>query len=388
MTSKIRSAGTVVPPCILIVAVTFGFARYSFGLFLPEIRQEMNLTIAEAGVAVSISYLGYLFASLISSTLSGSVGPRVLVVTGGVLATGGMLLASLAQDEMMLIVGLFAAGMSPGFSYPPLSDAITRLVAERDRDRIYTTVNSGTSIGIIISAPAALLFLNDWRLCLLTFATISAVVTVWNWMILPNGPFTRNSLHDRWPITFRWLVNKHSVPLFVSAFLFGISSSIYWVFSPDLLVNNQGRSQEFVTLFWLLIGLAGLTGALTGQLVHRLGLYQASIVAISAYIISLVIFVMLPNNDAAMLISAAYFGGAFIAVTGIYGVWSMNVFAERPSAGFGTTFLLISVGQFAGPFAGGHLANLVGTDLLFAAAAVVGLICLGFLPKKLHMVTV
>ena len=64
MTPAKRSAGVVIPPCILIVAVTYGFARYSFGLFLPEIRSELAMNIAEAGAVVSISYLGYLFASL------------------------------------------------------------------------------------------------------------------------------------------------------------------------------------------------------------------------------------------------------------------------------------------------------------------------------------
>ena len=281
----------------------------------------------------------------------------------------------------MLIIGLFSAGMSPGFSYPPLSDAITRLVEKGERDWIYTTINSGTSIGIILSAPAALYFLSDWRLCMLTFAAISAVVTIWNWFIMPVGPFVENTIHARWPITAGWLVNGRSIPLFLSAFLFGCSSAIYWVFSPDFLVNTMHKSEYFVTMFWLFLGLAGLLGATAGSLVRQLGLRLAIYCMLSGYAISLLLFIGLPTSSAAVLASSALFGVTFIAVTGIYGVWSMRVFAERPSAGFGLVFLLISIGQFLAPVAGGAFAEMFNAQVMFITAALIGLSCLLFLPN-------
>ncbi len=377
-----RSATAVIPPCILIVAATYGFARYSFGLFLPEIRQEMGMSIAEAGAVVSVSYLGYLVASAISSIISGRVGPRLPVVLGGILATGGLLAASLAYDRNMLIAGLFAAGMSPGFSYPPLSDAITRLVSAESRDWVYTIVNSGTSIGIIISAPAAIFFVADWRLCLFSFSAFSAIVTVWNWTIIPVGPFVENRIRSRWPITVDWLVNNQSIPLFLSAFLFGVSSAIYWVFATELLTNHSGNSKQFVTMFWLTIGVAGLFGGIVGTVITRAGLARTVFWGLLIYAVSMLLFAIQQYSDGLVFVSAALFGASFISVTGIYGVWSMNVFSERPSVGFGAVFLLISVGQFVAPIAGGYFAHLFGIEMLFVVALLVGLPCLVCLPTN------
>ncbi len=382
MNASKQSAAAIIAPCILIVAVTYGFARYSFGLFLPEIRQEMGMSIAEAGLVVSISYLGYLVASVISSVLSGRLGPRLPVVLGGVLATAGLLLASVAQDRNTLVFGLFAAGMSPGFSYPPLSDAITRLVDASQRDWIYTTVNSGTSIGIVISAPAALLFFADWRLCLFAFAISAAFVTIWNWQVMPVGPFIDNSIQSRWPVTFSWLFNAKSTPLFLSAFLFGVSSAIYWVFATELLTNSSGYSKFFVTMFWLAIGVAGLSGALIGIVLKKIGLFIATIAGLMIYNLSLILFVIQSSLEGLIFVSAALFGASFISVTGIYGVWSMHVFSERPSAGFGAVFFLISIGQFIAPVAGGYYARMFGIEALFVLAVIIGISCLVFLPKN------
>ncbi len=382
MNESKRSAAAVIPPCILIVAVTYGFARYSFGLFLPEIRHDMGMSIVQAGAAVSTSYFGYLVASLVATAISGRTGPKMPVVLGGVLATTGLLVASFATSSSLLIAGLFVAGMSPGLSYPPLSDAITRMVVARDRDWIYTSINSGTSIGIVISAPVALFFVADWRLCLFSFAVIAALVTIWNLMIMPSGPFIDNSIHARWPVTFEWMVNRRSIPLYLSAFLFGISSSIYWVFSPELLINNQGLSKYFTTIFWLFIGLSGLLGAGVGGLLRQVGLRMALLVTLGVYSVSLILFAFAPSSAAAALASASLFGAAFIAVTGIFGVWSMYVFPERPSAGFGAVFLLISIGQFFAPVVGGRIAEEYGMEMLFAGACVIGMACLFFLPDR------
>ena len=55
---------------LAIVAVTYGLARYCFGLFLPEIRQEFALSPETVGLIAGLSYLGYLAATFVGSWLS------------------------------------------------------------------------------------------------------------------------------------------------------------------------------------------------------------------------------------------------------------------------------------------------------------------------------
>lgn len=56
--------------------VTFGFARYGYGLFLPEIRRQFDLSVSLVGVIGSATYVSYLIALLLVGVLSTRWGPR------------------------------------------------------------------------------------------------------------------------------------------------------------------------------------------------------------------------------------------------------------------------------------------------------------------------
>ncbi len=359
----------VIPPGILIVAVTYGLSRYTFGLFIPVIRSELELSIATMGAIASASYAGYLIATLVATVASGRIGPKLPVVLGGVCATVGMMIISTTHSSLFLAIGVFIAGMSPGLAYPPLSDAVTRLVQARQRNWTYAIINSGTSLGVIISGPLALFAGADWRVSWLIFTAIAAIATAWNARVLPGGSFQMNQQRALQPITCKWLFNRKSLPLFVSATLFGIATSVIWTFAVDFLTQSGGLTEESVTLFWVLIGVSGIVGAGTAQLFDRFGLRVALGVGQLAVASSLLLLYLFPNSPLPVFTSALLFGSSFIIATALYGIWSMHLFPERPSAGFGWTFFLISIGQFIGPLGGGGIAQLFGGQTLLLIAA-------------------
>lgn len=47
------------------------------------------------------------------------------------------------------------------------------------------------------------------------------------------------------------------------------------------------------------------------------------------------------------------------------GMWSMDVFVGRSAKGFGLTFLLLSLGQFVGPFLVGLFIGQVSLSAIF-----------------------
>ena len=176
----------LIPAGLAIVASTYGLSRYTYGLFVPEIQAAFDLTTASMGLIGSASYLGYLVATLFGSTVSGVLGPRLPVVLGGLAAAGGMALIALAPNTWVLVLGIMLAGTSPGLAYPPLSDAVMQLIAEPQQNRTYAVINSGTSVGVIIAGPAALLAADDWRLAWAGFALFAAAATAWNASLMPS----------------------------------------------------------------------------------------------------------------------------------------------------------------------------------------------------------
>lgn len=104
---------------VSIVAVTYGFSRYVFGLFIPEIKADFGLSTEWMGVIANTSYLGFLIAMMVSSLMASTLGPRRTVVLGGCVAVVGLTILAFAHHPWMLALGVIIAGMSPGFSYPP-----------------------------------------------------------------------------------------------------------------------------------------------------------------------------------------------------------------------------------------------------------------------------
>ena len=358
----------VIGPGLMIVAATYGLARYSYGLFLPRFASEFDISRDILGLIASGSYAGYVAATLFGSWISSLVGPRLPIVLGGGLATLGILIVATAGSPWTLSIGIVIAGASPGLSYPPLSDAVMRLVPRDRQNRAYATINAGTSLGVILAGPLALWAGGEWRLAWIGFAVFAVMATFWNLVTMPAGRYggPRAPLPQlRW----NWFVKPQSYRLLTAAILLGLVTSVYWTFAVDLIVSTGELAgspwpmrwfsltpDAHPQVFWILIGLSGLVGALAGDLVTVFGVRLAFRTAAMGIALAMGALAIAPTNAIILLGSAILFGSMFILATGTLGIWSVHVFQDRPSAGFGATFLLISLGQLVSPAVSGFAA--------------------------------
>ncbi len=370
-----RTPAVLIPAGLAIVASTYGLARYAYGLFVPQIQSDYGLSVEIMGLIASGSYAGYLAATVLGSLMSGIAGPRLPIVLGGLAATAGMSVIAFSQGPWMLALGVVMAGASPGLAYPPLSDAVMKVIAEPQRNRTYAVINSGTSVGVIIAGPAALFATGDWRMAWAVFAVFAGIATVWNAFLMPSEPY-RHDFHPsaarraQAPLNWRWFLGESSNRLFVAAAVFGVVTAVYWTFAVDLLVKAGGLSTGQATAFWVLIGGFGLLGGLAGDLVRCHGLRRTFRTALIVIAFAIGGLTLAPTESIAGYTSGAIFGASFILLTGLFGIWSINVFPDRPAVGFGATFFLISAGQLIGPAVAGLLAAKTSMAVAFQVAAV------------------
>ncbi|MTH96978.1 YbfB/YjiJ family MFS transporter [Roseibium sp. RKSG952] len=356
---------------VSIVAATYGLGRYCFGLFLPEIRAEFNLSAELVGLIAGSSYLGYLIATFAGSWGAVLFGPRLPIFAGGVAAATGMALIGLADRLEILALGVFVAGASPGLAYPPFSEVIVRTVEPACQNSVYSWINSGTGFGVALAGPLALYAGSDWRLAWLLFSGLAIVFACWNWFAIPTA--RSRSIAEPSGVSLRLVLKMNAPKLFVSAFVFGLVSSIYWTYAVDLLVMLTGDHNDAI-LFWIVLGVAGVTGCFAGQVVNRFGLKNAFVALVGLIGAALAILPVLAGFPAGIFLSAALFGAGFIVQTALFGIWSMAVFKDRPAIGFGCTFFLISLGQGAGPVLAGFLEPVFGLALVFLVS---GGLCAG-----------
>jgi predicted MFS family arabinose efflux permease len=366
-----QRAVRIVAPGLALIAVTYGLARFAYGLFLPQLRETFALDSVALGMIGAGSYLGYCLAVAVALVLAARTGPRAMAVIAAAIAVAGMALVAVAPVGWVLAVGVLLAGASGAVASPPMGDAVATAVRTPLHDRANAAINSGTSVGVVLSMPAALLAADDWRVAWAAFAVLGIVVLIWNATAMPSAAAPPEQTPPR--LSMRYLVEPRSLPLFAVAAGIGFASAAYWTFSRELVLQEGELSQTESTLFWATIGAAGLAGGAAGDLTARLGLSRALRVGLLTMAAATALLAAVPGTLLGAYVSAALFGAAYIALTGIVLVWSVAVFSDRPSAGLGAAFLLIAAGQAAGAPIAGTIAGattLATTFIVFASVAV------------------
>src|SRR5918997_5284409 len=124
---RVASAG------VGVVAVSYGLARYGYGLLLPDMRNTFELSSAALGLIASTAYASYLLAVASAGALAARYGPRLVVVAGGALAAAGMVVIAVAPSGLVLAAGVFIAGASGGLVFPPFGDVVVDLLPLRSQ---------------------------------------------------------------------------------------------------------------------------------------------------------------------------------------------------------------------------------------------------------------
>lgn len=356
---------------LVAVGVSFGFARYGYGLFLPEIRAEFGLSVSAVGLIGSATYVGYLGALVLVGVLAPYAGPRALIVIGGTSATVGTALVGLAPGVELLAVGLVLAGTSSGWIWAPYSDAVDQLVPATSRSRVLALIPSGTAFGVAVAGPLAMLAHGStWRYAWLVFAGGALAATVYNLRVLPGRARPSRDQETTSRVGVRWFARRAALPLYLTALSYGVVGSVYWLLAVEAISSAGGMGQHTAALFWTVIGAAGTIGLGTGVVFARLGLRTSHLLVFGSLALAVALLGVAPGALPAVLASAMLYGPAFMAGSALLAVWSYEVFPDRPTTGFSATVLFLGLGTIVAPAGVGALADQHGlrTALLMAAA--------------------
>ncbi|QTP60338.1 MFS transporter [Billgrantia antri] len=361
-----------------IIAITYGLARFVFGLFLPSMRDELTISPTMAGVIGALPFLSFVFAILAGPWVTRRLGIRHAGGAAAGLAGIGLITIALAPSSLLLAVGVLVCGISTGLSSPAMAQAVSRIVSPELRGRVNATINAGTSVGIALAMPAVLIWAEAWRSAYLGFAVLAALAALAALCYLPREaprtPTSRSRLADMPVSREEWLGIARLSGLAVGM---GCVSAAYWVFAPDAVINAGGLAPSQTAWMWLAVGLGGLTGAGAGDLISRFGPSVSHATGLLVMSASLAILVIDPGSFALALASAALFGAGYMTLTGFYLVRSIQIMTEVPAFAPVLPLLATSVGQVAGSPLAGWLVGAEGHAATFLLFAVLGLAVAG-----------
>ncbi|PZX15272.1 putative MFS family arabinose efflux permease [Palleronia aestuarii] len=323
-----------------LIAVCYGFARFAFGLFLPQIDGELGLGPSISGLISGGSFAGYCVAIVASAILTERLGARAVAVGAALVAAIGMAGIALAPSPLILACAVVVAGSSTGLASPPMAAAVAAAVQEGRQDLTNTVINAGVSAGVALSGPIALAITGQWRLAFGAFAAVALILAIASAISLPasRGGNRAGGLPP---------MNGPVVRLICASFLMGAASTALWSFGGQLVSERMGWGPTGTGLLWTCIGLGGISGGLAGTLVGRFGLDRVhwAFLGLMAASIPMVGFGL---GSVPTLVGGAVFGAAYVMLTGVYLVWGTHALPDRPATGLMVGFLTIAVGQTAG----------------------------------------
>jgi len=184
----------------------------------------------------------------------------------------------------------------------------------------------------------------------------------------------------------RALLRPDAAPVLVAATGMGFASAAYWTFAGEVVVDVGRLPRSMSSLAWVVIGIAGLLGGAAGDLIRRFeinAVHRGSLLALAT---AGLVLVLSPSEPTAVLTSAALFGAAYIMLTGVYLVWGIRVYDDRPAVGLALPFLMIALGQVAGAPVAGVLIGISGHAATFAvfAAIATSATLTAYRPAALH----
>lgn len=334
-----------------LIAVCYGFARFAFGLFLPQIDGDLSLGPSLSGIISGGSFAGYCVAILASVILTERVGARAVAVGAAIVAAIGMAGIALAPSPLILAGAVMVAGSSTGLASPPMAAAVAAAVRKSRQDLVNTVINAGTSAGVALTGPIALAIAGQWRLAFGAFAAVAVVLAIAAAVSLPVSAGGKGA--GGVPP-----MNGSVLRLVSSSFLMGAASTALWSFGGQLVSQQLDWGPTGTGILWTCIGAGGIAGAWAGTLVNRFGLDPVHWTFLGLMAVGILAVGSGIATPALALIGGALFGAAYVMLTGVYLVWGTHALPDRPATGLMIGFLTIAVGQTAGaPFFGFLMAG-------------------------------
>jgi predicted MFS family arabinose efflux permease len=401
------SAGTA------LIAVTYGLARFSLGLFVPELAHAFDLSATAVGWIMAGSFTGYLCGLAGADALVGRFGPRAVASMAGLVGAAGLAGVAASVGPVTLGLAVSVAGSSAGLAAPSLATAVERGLARRRRAGAQTVINAGTSLGLVAAVPVGLATAATWRLAWAGFAVVAVAAAVAVAIALgpplsgapaasqPGRAWAHSSrahplrAHpsrrrasrrrpsaggQRWWAALpgaravagnqRWWAALPGARLAAAAVLLGMASAAFWGFGRELLETAAGLSPAVGRGAWAVVGVGGLAGAGAGHAVERVGLRATLLAAWLALAAGLGWLATAPASPAVALTLAGLFGVGYMALTGLLIVWGVRERPQRPARAVALAFVLLAAGQIAASPVVGALAQHVGLGAAFAVAAV------------------
>lgn len=353
--------------------VALGCVRFSYALLLPAMRNDLGWSFTTAGLMNTVNAGGYLVGALGTAWVAARIGQKWAFIGSLVLSFVGLALTATMRTLEPLLILRTILGVAGAGAFV-LGGAITSTLCRRHNAHrsalLIGTYFAGGGVGIAVSGllvPAILERRGDagWPvgwLALAGLAVVGGVAATVATFASPTAPRVASGTISR-----LWVGGLSR--LSTGYLLFGAGYIGYMTFIVALL-RQTGLTNAEVTVFWVLLGIAGaISGRVWAPLLRRaVGGSSAAVL-----FVLLAIATGIPAVTAwrpGLFLSGFLFGLTMLSlVSAVTAAGRDAVPPEDTTAAIGMLTTFFAAGQIVGPWFTGLLADHTGSHQLGLAVS-------------------
>ena len=329
----------------LLIASTYGMARFGVGLFAPRLVAERPALAPVVGWAAAAQFVSYSLAAAVAARVSDRR-PRAAVLVAGTTAALGCIGVATTASAGWFVALVFVGGTGAGLASPALVRLVDAVTPPHAAATAQSLVNTGTAVGVVVAGALALAVPSTagawWTMAALNALAAGAVLLLVRGrggLGEPSASVSGTS-YDWRPLT---------TPA-AAAVVVGAGSALLWSYGPLIATGPGPVDDGRVGFLWIALGMGGFLGPLTGRLVERRGLAGAWAWSVGAVAVASVALAGAVGVDLAWpaYVAMACFGAGYMCLSGVLILWAREVWPEAAGRGTSVLFVALAVGQAVG----------------------------------------
>lgn len=373
----------------LLVASSVGWLVIQAGRLvlsptLPQVKADLGITSAEAGVAFTLMWGLYAMLQYPSGRLSDALSRKTLLNGGLALVVLGFAALAAAPSYLLFLGGAAVVGLGAGL-YPTAARALVSDLYTAKRGRAFGLHTASGDLGGVAAAGLAVVVLSvaTWRAAFLpvVLVALAVLVSLHIWSreayVLERTPLAVRETAGRLlgAPTFRWLLVAYSL----YAFTWQATAS----FLPTFLQLGKGFEQAVGSAaFAVLFGVGAVVKPSAGALADR---FQRRTIAVASLLLGAAALAAVVVADSPLVVTAAVvlFAAGLMAFPPVMQSYLMDAFPAESAGGDLGAMRTVYIGLGAlGPTYVGTTATVASYSVAFWGLVAALLACAAIVAAK------
>lgn len=384
-----RSIG-IITAAFFTVSIAYA-VRYGYGMLLPGMLSDLQITKTEAGVISASYFAAYTICSPVVGLLSDRSNPRLIIsIFTALLAVATILMGFVTSVfQAALVFGLVGVGHAA--CWAPVVSLVQQWVSDKHRGTALAVATTGSGIGIAAWSVWLPMVVesSSYRTGWIQMGVFGLFVAFLNYILIRkapsakpvSGPRAEHPIRDGWASYLGLLGSKHLWVVGISYAFVGFTVLVPFTFLNVYATQELQMEYGAATRFFTVLAVSGIVGKfILGTLSDRWG--RVAVMAICGLLLGVgCLLIIVLSGAGAKMIGVGLVGLGFGAVWPVYAAAAVDFF-PRTQAGsvIGLWTVFLGIGSVLSPIVCGWTIDVTNSyTLAFLLGFIGGLLAVVFL---------